>query len=151
DGARDAVIEVAAKATRFDLGQEVAVRGADEPEMRRVPRVAADALVASLLHDAEELRLQRGRQLPHLVEEQRAAVGEGEGSLARPGRAGEGAALVSEELAARELGDDRRAIEDDELALRRSRVDRVHEASGQLLAGPALAENERGRLAEAPD
>ena len=42
-----------------------------------------DALVRVLLHDAQQLRLQRRRQLADLVEEQRAAVGQRERAVAR--------------------------------------------------------------------
>src|SRR4029453_9462092 len=60
---------------------------------------AAHRLELALLQHAEQLPLQLERELPHLVEEDRAAVGEGESPVAPGGGAGEGAALVPEELA----------------------------------------------------
>src|SRR5205085_4727156 len=96
---------------------------------------AADTLVRALLDRAEQLRLQRQREVGDFVEKERAAVGEGEGSIARADGAGVGTALVTEQLAAGERLDDRRAVDDDELALVRARVERMDEASDQLLAG----------------
>ena len=53
----------------------------------------------ALLQRAQQLGLQLERQLADLVEEQRAAVRELEAARAALQRAGEGAALVAEELA----------------------------------------------------
>ena len=61
--------------------------------------LAADAAELALLEDAEELGLDAGRHLADLVEEERAAVGELEAARAAVAGAGEGAALVAEELA----------------------------------------------------
>ena len=60
---------------------------------------AADAGEAPLLQHAQQRRLQRQRHRGDLVEEQRAAVGLLEAALAAPVGAGEGAALVAEQLA----------------------------------------------------
>ena len=99
--AGDAVVEVAAERPGGALGGQVAVGRAHQAEVARAPHVAADALVRALLDDAQQFGLQRNGQLADLVEEQRAPVGQLERSLARGRRAGERAALVTEELAAR--------------------------------------------------
>ena len=58
------------------------------------------------------------RQIAHLVEEERSAVGLGEGAEAARVRAREGAALVAEQLALDELARERRHVDGDERAAR---------------------------------
>ena len=76
------------------------MRRADEAELAALPAVAAQALVLVLLHHTQQLRLQRQAQLADFVEEQRASIRQRECTVARAVCAGEGAALVAEELAA---------------------------------------------------
>ena len=59
--------------------------------------VPSGSKVPSCKH-AQQLGLRRQRQLGHLVQEQGAAVGRLEAALAALDRAGEGAALVTEQL-----------------------------------------------------
>ena len=127
---------------------EIAVGRAHEPEPGPLPAVAADPLVGPLLHDAQQLGLQRRRQLPDLVEQERPAVGQREGALARRDRARERPALVPEQLAARQRRHDRRAVHDDQILLPRPLVERVDELRRQLLAGPALAGDQHVDVAE---
>ena len=61
--------------------------------------VAAEPLDRALLEHAQQLRLHRQRDALDLVEEERAAVRELDLADALVDRAGEGAALVAEELA----------------------------------------------------
>jgi hypothetical protein len=143
-----AVVQVAPEAPRLHLGAQVAVGRAHQAEVGAPPRVAAHALVRALLHGAQELRLLRRRELAELVEEERAAVGERERAVARADGAGEGTPLVAEQLAPRELGDERRAVHEHEVALARPPVERVHEAREQLLPGPRLAGEEHGHVGE---
>ena len=67
------------------------------------PRVAADAFVGALLNHAEQLRLERQRQLADLVEEQGSAIRQCEGSMALRYRASECAPFMAEEFAAGKL------------------------------------------------
>ena len=93
------VEEVLAEAARRDLGLEVA-RGGGEHAHVDPPRLrVAERPHLLLLEHAQELHLQRGGQLAHLVEEERAAVGLEEEAAARAVGAGEGALRVPEELA----------------------------------------------------
>ncbi len=70
------VVEVGPEAARLDGGLEVVVGGGDEADVD-LPRLArADPLELSLLEDAEELRLEVEAEVPDLVEEEGAAVGE---------------------------------------------------------------------------
>jgi hypothetical protein len=93
---------------------------------------------------AEQLHLDLFGDLADLVEEQRAAVGQLEPAGSRRHGAGEGPALVAEELAFDQTGRDRGAVDLDERggAARRAEVQR---AGDELLAGAALAGDEDGR------
>src|SRR5437660_294922 len=79
--------------------------------------VVADAVGLAVLQRLEQLGLERHRHLADLVEEEGAAVGQLE--LARLGarRAGEGAALVAEQLALEQLAGQRGAVDLHEHAL----------------------------------
>src|SRR4029077_16879302 len=94
----DAVVEIAPDPPLLQLAEELPVGGADEPEARLLPGVAPQPLVGALLHHPQQLGLEAEGELADLVEEQRATVGQGEGSLAGGDGAGEGALLVAEEL-----------------------------------------------------
>jgi uncharacterized protein YoaH (UPF0181 family) len=76
--------------------------------------VAADAVELAVRQHAQQPRLQVERHVADLVEEQRAAVGLLEAAAARGLRAGEGAALVAEELAFEQVLRDRRGVDGDE-------------------------------------
>jgi hypothetical protein len=91
----------------------------------------------------QQLGLQRGVQLADLVQEDRAAVGQLEPSGLALVRAGEGAALVAEELGLQQFARHRRAVHLDEggAAPRGVSVDRV---SDDLLAHAGLAADEDG-------
>ena len=76
---------------------------------------AAEARDLALLQHAQQLGLQLERHVGDLVEQQRAALGDCSNLPARLlGGAGEGAALVAEQLALEQLARDRRAVERDE-------------------------------------
>jgi hypothetical protein len=96
---------------------------------------AAHALELALLQHAQQLHLHLERDLADLVEEQRAAVGQ----LEAPGLglhgAGEGAALVAEQLRLHQVLGDGRAVDlDERLVLAGARA--VVDGRGdQLLAG----------------
>jgi hypothetical protein len=99
--------------------------------------VAAHPLELPLLQDAQHLGLHGRRHVPHLVEEEGAAVGQLELPLAGRHRAGEGAALVAEELALHQLGRHRRAVHLHEGAALAPRA-LVEGPGHQLLAGAVL-------------
>ena len=69
-----AVVEILAEAARRHLLREPAVGGGDEAHVDLAAVGRADALHFAVLDDAEQLRLDRHRQLADLVEEQRRAV-----------------------------------------------------------------------------
>src|SRR5262249_38625577 len=105
----------------------------------------ADALDLLLLEDAEELWLEVDRELADLVEEQRAAVGRLERADASGVCAGEGAFLVTEELAFQEVAWDCGAVHDDEGTVATSAL-RVERLGEDLFARTGLALEEDGRV-----
>ena len=94
--------------------------GADDARVDRDRLAPADPLDHPLLQEAQQLDLQRQRDVADLVEEQRAAMGQLDLALGRLDRAGEGALLVAEQLAFEQVLGDRRAVDRDE-ARRRAR------------------------------
>src|SRR6478735_6952020 len=139
------VIEVLAELRLLDLRLEALVRRTDDAHVDRDLLPSADALDHALLQEAQQLRLQRRRQVADLVEEQRPAI-RGLDLAERLLRgAGERALLVSEELAFEQRFRNRRAVDRDE-ALGAPRRQVVQRAREQLLARPRFAEDQyRGR------
>src|SRR5690606_21279231 len=86
----------------------------DVADVDRTVLRLADAAHRLLLERAQQLRLDRGRQLADLVEEDRPAVGGLDRALARRGRAGERAARRAEELGLEEALGHRGAVDGDE-------------------------------------
>jgi hypothetical protein len=93
------------------------------------------------LQHAQELHLQRRRQIADLVEEDRAAIGGFEPSALGVDRAGEGAFLMPEQLGLDQGLDEGATIDGNERAgATRARL--MNEARDQFLAGAGLAANE---------
>src|SRR3989454_7923637 len=140
-----AIVEVVAEALLLDQPSEVAVRRGDQTDVDLDRPGAADTLERLLLEDPEELRLERERDLAHLVEEECAAMGHLEASdLLRDGP-GERAPLVAEELALQETRRDGGAIDLDEGSLAAA-ASVVNGARDQFLPRAGLAEHEHGRV-----
>ncbi len=110
----DAEEEILAEAALLDGRLEIAVGRGHEPHVERHLAIRADRAHHALLQRAQELRLQRQRQLADLVEEQRAAVRLQEEAGARAARVGEGAPRVTEELALEQRLGNRGAVDRDE-------------------------------------
>src|SRR5262249_5208985 len=107
---------------------------------------AAEPAHALALERAEQVRLQRERQLADLVEEQRASVRALERADVLLLGAGERAALVAEQLARDERWRERAAVDRDE-RLGGARSEIVERAGDQLLAGAGLADDEHADVA----
>ena len=107
--------------------------------------LSADAAEFAGVEHAQQLRLGGERQLADLVEEQRAAVGDLEQPELASDAAGEGAALVAEQLAFGERLGDGGAIQLHE-RLARARRALVHEARGQFLADAGVAVEQHRRV-----
>ena len=72
----EAVVEVLAEPALRDHGAQVLVGGAHHAHVDRDLLAAAQALDDAVLQEAQDLRLQRRRQVADLVEKERAAVRE---------------------------------------------------------------------------
>jgi len=119
------------------------VRGRDHAHVDAHRLRGADGEHLALLQRAQQLRLQIGRQVADLVEEQRAAIrGAEQAGLGLVG-AGEGALDVAEQLALHELPAQRRAVERHQLA--RAAAQAVELVRDPLLARAGLADDQRRR------
>src|SRR5262249_35082030 len=97
---------------------QFAVRRSEHANVDLQSLVAAHALELARLQEAKELHLQCHRDLAHFVEEERPAVGLFEAAFAATDRAGERAALVTEQLALEERLGERRTVETHERLVR---------------------------------
>ena len=86
----EAIEQILAKPVSRDFGGQVAIGSGDDAGVHRDSVVAADALEALFLHEAEELGLQGRTQVSDLVEEDSAAMRRLESSGLVLDRAGEG-------------------------------------------------------------
>jgi hypothetical protein len=120
---------------------QILVGRGDHPHVHPDGAVRADRANLAILQHPQQLHLQRRAHLPDLVEEDGAAVRQLKHARTRADRAGEGAALVPEDLGFQQLGRDRTAVDWNErlVSSRRECVDR---ARHQLLAGAALAHDQ---------
>jgi hypothetical protein len=143
---REPVVQVAAEAALGDLADHVAVGRGHHPHVVALGLARAERDDLAGLEHAQELGLQRDRQVADLVEEQRAAVGRGERALAIAGGAGERAAHVAEQIALDQRVGGGAAVEHHERrVLARALV--VDRPGRQLLAAAALAEEQDRRVA----
>ena len=117
---------------------EVLVRRRDDPHVDLNRHVAADPIELAVGEHPEQARLELGRHVSDLVEEQRAAVGLLETAEAAGLGTGEGPAFVTEQLRLQQLAGNRRGIECDERP-RRPRAVPVKRTRDQFLAGARLA------------
>ena len=92
--------------------------------------------------------MQAGAQFADFVEEESASIGLRQRTLARGDGAGEGAALVSEQLASGELRHERRTVHRDQITAALAAVEVMDHPGKQLLAGPAFAHEQNGSLGE---
>src|SRR6185312_9847416 len=106
---------------------------------------AADPLEPLLFERAQDLRLQREREIADLVEEQRAAVGQLEFTRFPIGGPGERPLLVAEQLGLEQRLRDRRAVDRDERTVG-PRAECMQGSREQFLARAALAFEEYGRV-----
>src|SRR5450432_2330546 len=103
--------QIAAKALARDRQPERALRRRQQPNVDRDRRRLAERDQLALLDGAQQLGLDRQRQLGDLVEEQRSPVRGPQVARAGALRAGEGTFAVAEQLRLRERLGERRAVE----------------------------------------
>ena len=106
-----AMVEVLAQLALGHGLARIAVGRRDDTHIVADLRGAADARELAGLEHAQQLHLQLHRHLGDFVEEDAAAVGALEEALVLPVRAGEAAALVTEELGLDELRRDGAAVQ----------------------------------------
>ena len=141
---REAVVEILAEAPLPDAGQEIDVRGADDPGVRGLGPSAAESPHHALLDDGQELRLQRLGGRADLVQEDGAVVrGLEEAGLRLPG-IGERAALEAEQLGLEQRLGNRPAVHVDELPAG-ARAQAVDQPSDETFSRPGVTlEQDRG-------
>ena len=94
----EAEIKVFAKSPFGDEASQMTMGRRDDPHVDANRLMASERLDRPLFENAKELRLRRGGHFAELVEEERAAIGRAEPSVAPLRGAGECSALVAEEL-----------------------------------------------------
>ena len=132
------VIEVLAKPTVGEHLSEVAIRGADHPDIDTQRPAAAEWPELPLLQHTQQFRLHREGKVPDLIEEQAPAVGQLEQALAIAVGTREGAADVPEKLALQQRLGDRRAVLGDERPRTPGSIE-MERSGHELLAGAALS------------
>lgn len=137
----EAVVEVFAEAPLGHGLLEVDVGGGHDADVGLLHLAGADLEELSALEHAEQARLGGEGELGHLVEEDGAAVGLLEVSLAGADGAGEGAFLVAEELRVDGPLGDGAAVDGNVFAVLAGR-EVVDDLGEELLSGAALAEDE---------
>src|SRR5262249_49832618 len=132
------IVEIVAESVLLNHPEQVPVGRSDYAHVHLDRPRAPEALEFLLLQDPQELRLELEGNLADLVEEERPPVGNFEPADLLPDRPGEGAPLVTEELALEETRGDRRAIQLDERPPS-SRAEVVNLTRDELLPGTCLS------------
>src|SRR6266481_8706058 len=124
---------------------EIAVRRGNQTRIGSKRARAAQPLELPLLQHAEQFGLQFERNLPYLVQKNRAAVGHFEAADALRDCSRECALLVSEQLAFQQTRRNSRAVEFDE-RLRAPRTQIMDGARDQFLSCTRVSIDEHGRV-----
>src|ERR1041385_7117925 len=145
DRAREPKEEVLAKTSGRNLRPEVAIRRGDDAHRAAAVLAPAHAPETAALERSQEPRLELEWQLADFVQEQRPSVRTFESPRVSRHRARERSALVSEELALRQVRCDGAAIEYDErpAATLAEHMDRVCE---NVLAGAGFSDERERQL-----
>ena len=143
----EAVVEVVAETALPDRGLGRAIARRNDPNVDRNHLRSADANLRSCFEHPQEPDLELDRHLRDLVEKQRAARAALEVADVQLVRAGETAALMTEQLALDELWRDRAAIER-EKGLFLAPAELVNRGRDLLLAGAALANQQHAGIGD---
>src|SRR4030095_1327582 len=138
------VIQITAEVIFRDFVHEIHISSGDYTNIHVHGARAAQAFELLLLQDAQELRLQLQWDIAHFIEKKRAAMGQLEAANALRYSAGKSAFLMAKELALKQSGGNRRAIDFYQGPLA-APAEIVNGARDQFLAraGFALDENRR--------
>ena len=137
----NAVPEILAELPGGHHARQVAMRGGHDPHVHVLRLLRADAFQPPVLQDPQQPHLRGQGQLADFVQQQRAAVGPLEPALPRLNGAGEGPALVAEELRIDQFAGNGPAIDAQE-GPRRPRRMRVNHAGDQFFSGAGLTHQE---------
>ena len=144
----EAVRQIQAETTGFDLAPEVAIRRRHNPHVHAPRQRLAESPQLAFLNHAQHLGLSAWGELAHLVEKQRPAVRLLEDTGALRHGASEGSAAVAEELGFNQVVRQRRAVERAKRFVAPSAA-AVDGARDELFSAAALAVDEdrkrRGR------
>src|SRR5260370_18914323 len=124
---------------------EIAVRRGNQTRTGTKRARAAQPLELPLLQHAEQFGLQSERNLPYLVQKNRAAVGHFEAAGALRDCSRECALLVAEQLAFQQTCRNSRAVEFDE-RLRAPRAQIMNGSRNQFFSCTSVSVDERGRV-----
>ena len=142
------VVEVLAELAFGDHLFEIALAAGDDADVHGNGARAAEPLDGAVLQHPQELHLHRQRHVVDVVEKDGAALGELEASRAILDGAGEGAALVSEQLRLdQRFREQRAAHRHKRVMLAAARL--VDQRRRHLFPGAALAGDEDGAVAAA--
>ena len=139
------VVQVLAKTSGRDGRRQVGVGRADHAHFHATRGAAAQALELAGLQHAQQLGLALQREIADLVEEQRAAVGRLETSLAHFGRARVGAGFGAEQLGLHQILRQRADVDLDERTAAHARV-RLDDRRQHFLAGAVRPGDEHGHV-----
>src|SRR5271157_4523729 len=139
------VEQLLAEASGLDLLFEVAVGRAQNADVEADRLVGAERIAFALLHRAQQLDLERKRQLADLVEEYGAFVRRLQESHLVLCRARECAALVAEQLAFEQVLGQRAAVDRQEAPVGSLRAE-MDRARDQFLAGARFAGDKHARV-----
>src|SRR5262249_10687292 len=123
---------------------QVTIRGGDDADVDVDRLPSPPPLESPLLQPPQQRRLRVGQELAHLIEEDRAAIGELETAKPALRGSGEGSLLVAEQLRRDQRWCNGRAVDADEGACGPPRS-LVNGAGDELLAGSRLTRDEDGR------
>lgn len=137
--------QILAEEALVDELAQVAVRRRDDAHVRFHGHAPADGRVLSLLQHAQESRLRLQRHVADFIEEERTAFSLLEPSDAAPGRAGERALLMAEQIGLDQLARDRRHVDGDERTVPALAVI-VQRAGDEFLARAALARDHHSQV-----
>src|SRR6266852_7864664 len=138
------IVEVTAKFASLHHLRQVPIRSSHQPHVHLVSPSAAQAFEFLFLQYAQQLGLQRRRNIAHLVEEERTFVGQLEAAnLLRYG-SGERALLVAKELAFQQIQWNGSAIQPYEKTSD-ARADVVDRMGDELLAGTCFTLDQHSR------
>ena len=132
------IVEVAAKLASIHHLRQITIRGSHQPNIHLVSPGATQALELLFLQYTQQFGLQRRRNIAHLVQKERAFVGQLETSnLLRDG-SGECAFLVAKKLTFQQIQRNGSAIQSHERASA-ARAEVVNRVCDQFLAGACFS------------